>query len=113
MSFPRCSKGSCSLLRAANVEVYHGFGKVYPKKRVVVEHKGTATELKAKNIIIATGSRPIVPDIPGLDSVSYHTTDTIFDLENIPESLVIIGGGVIGVEMARHFLQLTHESDGD
>lgn len=99
-------QGIRSLLRAANVEVYHGFGKVYPKKRVVVEQKGTATELKAKNIIIATGSRPIVPDIPGLDSVSYHTTDTIFDLENIPESLVIIGGGVIGVEMAEIFSSL-------
>jgi pyruvate/2-oxoglutarate dehydrogenase complex dihydrolipoamide dehydrogenase (E3) component len=50
--------------------------------------------------VIATGSRPFVPPIPGLDT-PYHTNETIFDLRERPEHLIIIGGGPIGMEMAQ------------
>src|SRR5699024_5817990 len=56
--------------------------------------------------IVATGSKPALPPVDGLNDVSYHTTDTIFDLDQIPSSLVIIGGGVIGVELADIFASL-------
>ena len=57
--------------------------------------------ITARRFVIATGSQPFVPDIPGLGSVAYHTNETIFDLRDRPEHLIIIGGGPIGLEMAQ------------
>lgn len=57
--------------------------------------------IKARRFVIATGSRPFVPPIPGLDTVTYHTNETIFDLRERPEHLIVIGGGPIGMEMAQ------------
>ncbi|TKI66989.1 dihydrolipoyl dehydrogenase [Lysinibacillus varians] len=54
----------------------------------------------AKDIILATGSKPFVPPFKGLESATYYTTDTFFDIEELPQQLTIIGGGVIAVEMA-------------
>ena len=58
-------------------------------------------EISARRFVIATGSRPLVPPIPGLDSVPYLTNETIFALRDRPEHLIIIGGGPIGMEMAQ------------
>ena len=55
----------------------------------------------AKWIVVATGSRPAAPPIPGLDDVHFLTNETIFDLTEAPDHLVIIGGGPIGMEMAQ------------
>lgn len=57
--------------------------------------------IKARRFVIATGSRPFVPPIPGLDGVPHHTNETIFDLRDRPDHLIIIGGGPIGLEMAQ------------
>lgn len=57
--------------------------------------------ISARRFVIATGSRPMVPDISGLEGVPYHTNETIFDLRDRPAHLVIIGGGPIGMEMAQ------------
>lgn len=57
--------------------------------------------IKAKRFVIATGSSPSVPPIPGLADVPYITNETIFDLKTVPEHLIIIGGGPIGLEMAQ------------
>lgn len=57
--------------------------------------------IKARRFVIATGSRPLVPPIPGADSVPYLTNETIFALRERPEHLLIIGGGPIGMEMAQ------------
>ena len=57
--------------------------------------------IKARRFVIATGSSPFVPPIPGVDSVPYLTNETIFDLRDRPEHLIIIGGGPIGMEMAQ------------
>jgi len=54
----------------------------------------------AKDVILATGSKPFVPPFEGLETSSYYTTDTFFSLEELPKQLTIIGGGVIAVEMA-------------
>lgn len=59
------------------------------------------TEIKARRIIIATGSSPLVPPIPGLESVPYDTNETIFQQAKRPDHLLIIGGGPIGLEMAQ------------
>lgn len=64
------------------------------------------TVITARRIVIATGSQPLVPPIPGLDTVPYETNETLFDLREKPEHLVIIGGGPIGVEMAQAHVRL-------
>ncbi len=58
-------------------------------------------EIKARRFVIATGSKAFIPPIPGLDSVSYFTNETLFDNKSVPEHLIIIGGGPIGMEMAQ------------
>jgi pyruvate/2-oxoglutarate dehydrogenase complex dihydrolipoamide dehydrogenase (E3) component len=60
----------------------------------------------AKRIFVCTGTRPAVPPIPGLDEVDYLTNETVFGLESIPESLLVIGGGAIGCELAQAFRRL-------
>jgi mycothione reductase len=60
-------------------------------------------KIKAKKIFIATGSRPLIPPIKGLDSISYHTNETVLQMTKKPESLIIIGGGYIAVEYGHFF----------
>ncbi|MEW2915504.1 FAD-dependent oxidoreductase [Ruegeria sp. ANG10] len=62
--------------------------------------------IKARRVVIATGSSPLVPPIPGLDQVPYYTNETIFELREKPEHLLIIGGGPIGLEMAQAHIRL-------
>ncbi len=59
------------------------------------------TTITARRFVIATGSSPLVPPIPGLDTVSYETNETIFELRKKPKHLLVIGGGPIGMEMAQ------------
>ena len=59
------------------------------------------TEVRARYFVIATGSRPLVPPIPGLDETPHHTNETIFDIAAPVDHLVIIGGGPIGLEIAQ------------
>jgi pyruvate/2-oxoglutarate dehydrogenase complex dihydrolipoamide dehydrogenase (E3) component len=63
--------------------------------------------LHAKNFVIATGSRPVIPKIEGIENVPYFTNETIFDeLKQKPESMIILGGGPIGCELAQTFRRL-------
>ncbi|MBT8455843.1 MAG: FAD-dependent oxidoreductase [Alphaproteobacteria bacterium] len=64
------------------------------------------TVIEARRFVIATGSSPLVPPIPGLADVPYFTNETIFDLRDKPEHLLIIGGGPIGMEMAQAHVRL-------
>ena len=65
-----------------------------------------ATRIRAKRFVIATGSGPRVPPIPGLDTVDYFTNETIFNNTVRPEHLIVIGGGPIGMEMSQAHLRL-------
>ena len=62
--------------------------------------------ITARRFVVATGSGPLVPPIPGLDGVTVHTNETIFDLRDKPSHLLIIGGGPIGMEMAQAHIRL-------
>ena len=62
--------------------------------------------ITARRIVIATGSGPFVPPIPGVETVPYLTNETIFDLRERPDHLLIIGGGPIGMEMAQAHIRL-------
>ena len=57
--------------------------------------------ITARRIVIATGSSPFVPPIPGIENVTYYTNENIFDLREKPDHLLVIGGGPIGMEMAQ------------
>ena len=59
------------------------------------------TRVRARRFVVATGSRPAVPPIPGIADVGYLTNETIWDLADIPEHLIVIGGGPIGTELAQ------------
>lgn len=76
------------------------------KHRIEIEKQDGSESIETKELIIATGSTPAIPPIPGLKDISFDTSDTIFDIPDIPASVVIIGGGVIGLELACIFQSL-------
>ncbi len=97
--------GVSSMLAAAKVTVIEGTGRVpAPGQVEVTAADGTVTELKTKDIVAAVGSAPAKPPIPGIDLPGVLTSDDI--LRDLPqaERLVIIGGGVIGMELASFYL---------
>lgn len=63
-------------------------------------------QLTTRSIIIASGAQPLVPDIPGLDEAGYYTSDTLWDIEELPRNMIILGGGPIGCELAQAFARL-------
>ena len=63
-------------------------------------------EIRARRFVVATGSSPMVPPIPGLDAVPYLTNETIFERQVQPAHLIVVGGGPIGIEMAQAFRHL-------
>lgn len=83
-------------------EVFLARAELTGRNEVTVEGR----KLTAPRIVIATGSEPALPPIAGLDSVPYLTNENLFDLTEQPPHLVIIGGGVIGMEMAQSFCRL-------
>lgn len=62
--------------------------------------------IQARRFVVATGSRPAIPPIPGLDGMAYLTNETIFDLDEKPDHLVVVGGGAVGVEIAQAYARL-------
>ncbi len=67
---------------------------------------GDQFEIKARRFVIATGSAPAVPPIPGLDKTPYLTNETVFEMRERPKHLIVIGAGAIGLELAQAFRRL-------
>lgn len=84
------------------VEVFEGEARITSPFTIEVDGR----ELTTRNIIVATGARPFVPPIPGLDQVDYLTSDTVWSLRDLPPRLVILGGGPIGSELTQTFARL-------
>lgn len=96
--------GIKQLLKANNVEVIEGIASIRDNNSIIVtKNDGVSEVLAGKNIIIATGSRPIVPPIPGANDPDIYTSDAILSFTEVPKSLAVIGGGVIGMELAGVF----------
>ena len=70
---------------------------------------GDTFEIKARRFVIATGSVPAAPDIPGLDTTPYLTNETVFEMRERPKHLIVIGAGAIGLELAQAFRRLGSE----
>jgi len=88
----------------ANVTVYDGTARFTAERELTVTAPdGEARVLTANKFVLASGSRPIIPFIPGLEEVGYHTSDTIMRLEKLPRRLGIIGSGFVAAEFAHVF----------
>ncbi|MEZ5411074.1 MAG: FAD-dependent oxidoreductase [Acidimicrobiales bacterium] len=89
-------------LAAHGVEVVRGRGRFAGPGRIVVGER----ELRYRAALIATGSRPVVPPIDGLEGVEPLTSDTVWSLDRLPGRLVVLGGGPIGCELGQAFARL-------
>jgi pyruvate/2-oxoglutarate dehydrogenase complex dihydrolipoamide dehydrogenase (E3) component/uncharacterized membrane protein YdjX (TVP38/TMEM64 family) len=84
------------------VEVVEGTAKlVSPWEVEFTRLNGAREKLSARSIVIAAGARPFVPPIPGIEEVGYLTSDTVWDLRELPKRLVVLGGGPIGCELTQ------------
>jgi mercuric reductase len=90
----------------SNVKIFGGLGKFIDRKTVMIfDPDGReSAKISGSNILIATGSSPTAPQIEGLSDTGFLTSDTIWSLEELPESFAIIGGGAIGLELGQALL---------
>jgi mycothione reductase len=99
-----------------NVTVYPGTARFVGPKRLEVtpnalpandgdngDHGGKPETITADRIVLASGARPVIPAVPGLDEVDFHTSDTIMRLDDLPRRLIILGSGFVATEMAHVF----------
>ncbi len=92
------------LLKRRKIDVVSGVGALAGSRAVeVTASDGSTTRLKARNIVIATGSEPIAPRMFGYDGVNMLTSEDVLKLKEMPESMLIVGAGVIGCEFASIF----------
>lgn len=96
------------IFRKMGVEIEFGIAHFVDSHTVAIqyEEKRSIKEVSGRYILIATGSKPMIPPIRGLDDVPYLTNESVFELEEQPGRLTIIGGGPIGIEMAQAFQRL-------
>jgi pyruvate/2-oxoglutarate dehydrogenase complex dihydrolipoamide dehydrogenase (E3) component/uncharacterized membrane protein YdjX (TVP38/TMEM64 family) len=86
------------------VDVVHGAARlVSPWEVEVTRADGDMQRLTTRSIVIATGARPFVPPIPGIEEVGYLTSDNVWELRELPRRLVVLGGGPIGCELTQAF----------
>jgi pyruvate/2-oxoglutarate dehydrogenase complex dihydrolipoamide dehydrogenase (E3) component/anti-anti-sigma regulatory factor len=89
-------KDSPATLEPLGIEIVSGSAEFINSHSVSVDGR----RISSSAFVIATGTRPSVPDLPGLATVDYLTNETLYDLETLPRSLIILGGGVDGLEIA-------------
>ncbi|MBK7649358.1 MAG: FAD-dependent oxidoreductase [Betaproteobacteria bacterium] len=89
------------------VDVVQGSAKIVSPWEVdITREDGSTQRLTTRSIVIATGARPFVPPIPGIEEVGYLTSDNVWNLRELPKRLVVLGGGPIGSEMTQAFARL-------
>jgi len=99
----RMTSGVGVLMKGNNVDVFDGLGTVDDSHTVTVTNQGNTQQFTADKIILATGSVPLMPQMPGIDGTNVMNSDTCWNLPKTPESLICVGGGVIGIELACMF----------
>ncbi len=93
---------SAARFTGLGVRVIEGAARFADRQTVIVND----IKIQARRFVIATGSSPAIPSIPGIDTVSCLTNETIFDLRECPQHLIVIGAGPIGLELAQAFRRL-------
>ena len=99
----KLTSGVEALLKSNGVDIYKGFGKINKNKDVVVDDNQI---IKADKIVLAGGSKVFMIDIPGIKNDKVLTSDDLLDIKEVPETMVVLGGGVIGAEMGLSFAGL-------
>jgi mycothione reductase len=97
---PMAANGRGYRQRSDNVTVFDARARFVGPRELDV---GAADTITADRLVIAAGSRPVVPDLTGLNSVDFHTSDTVMRLPELPRSMIIIGGGYVSAEFAHIF----------
>lgn len=93
--------------REMGIDVVEGTAEFVDHHTVRVHYSdGSSQTFTSRFFNIATGSRAMVPPVSGIESVPYHTNQTIFEIDRLPESMIIVGAGPIGTEMAQAFQRL-------
>ena len=103
------TNGVRGLLKSNEIKMFNGVGKINKDKHVVVNGE---TVLRTDKIILAGGSKVSKINIPGIESNKVLTSDDILDLQQIPKSLAVIGGGVVGIELGQVFLSFGSVTPG-
>ncbi|MEJ2670545.1 MAG: FAD-dependent oxidoreductase, partial [Gammaproteobacteria bacterium] len=93
------------------VEVIQGYARLLDPWTVAIQHpNGDTQRLSSRAIVLATGARPFVPPLPGIEEVGYVTSDTVWEQfalrDEAPKRLLVLGGGPIGCELAQCFARL-------
>ena len=92
-----------------SVERYTGLGVECIKGEAFIrspwEVEVNGRSLTTRTIVVATGARPMVPDLPGLAAISFYTSDTIWQMKTLPRRLLVLGGGPVGCELAQAFAE--------
>ena len=96
------AEGTEAALTRAGVALRYGEGRFLDRHTFAMDDK----TIRARHFVLATGSRPAVPDLPGLRQAGFLTNVEVFAQPAPPESLIVIGGGLIGVELAQAFARL-------
>jgi len=96
-------------LQKEGVEILRGHARFIGERTIEVKANGKTLTCFGKRIILATGSKPRIPPIEGIDSVDYLTNENIFNLKAIPKRLAVVGAGAIGCELAQAFRRLGSE----
>ncbi|HVA42668.1 MAG TPA: FAD-dependent oxidoreductase [Acidimicrobiales bacterium] len=91
-----------AVLSREGVEVLHGWARFHGPGELDVD----GSRIRAPRVILATGTRPALPPIPGLEGIDYLTNENVFELNERPRSLAVLGGGPIGCELAQAFARL-------
>ena len=95
--------GLAQLLAARGVIVLKGRGTVQSDRIILVQTSSEAVQVRCEKMILATGAAPMLPPIKGIDSDGVITSNEALSLDELPESIIIIGAGVIGLEFATMF----------
>jgi len=97
------------LSKYENVEYYSGYASFINDKTVAVKNGDNVKKISAYNFLIATGSRPSVPLIKGLENSGFLTSNDIWNLEDLPSKITVLGAGAVGLELGQAFLRLGSE----
>ncbi len=99
----RMTNGVETLMKGNNIDVFNGLGSIDASHTITVTYNGSQQQFSAEKIILANGSVPFIPPMPGIDSPNVINSDTCWNLPKTPESVICVGGGIIGFELACMF----------
>jgi len=97
---------SAERYRSLGVEVIQGTARITSPWTVKVTGPEVQRTITTRSIVIAAGAKPSVPPIPGIESVGYLTSDSVWELKDLPRRLVVLGGGPVGSELTQAFARL-------